>query len=225
MGRHFGKLRCGVTEQKLKNWKCKNHLQSQLKANMVLFSSVLLNESIKKNPTGVEGISLITCYALLVGPIHSLILLKSSQSEKLSFKELYRSFPCIQLPVLADRIIIHILKKFVQNLIEHALADCCLKVELHEKFRHVQCMCCGRLLSCKWGCFWVSSSPVSGDPVSQCSNMWMLYPLLPVPVEESAIARTVWSIQEWCWHQFFIKKTAALAFYGTIKRHKISQWN
>ena len=61
-----GKLRCGVIEQKLKNLKRKNDLQSQPKANMVLFSSVLLNESIKKNPTGVEGISLITCYALLV---------------------------------------------------------------------------------------------------------------------------------------------------------------
>ena len=57
---------------------------------MVLFSSVLLDESIKKNPDGVEGISLKTCYGLLVGPIHSLILLKSRidfQSEKLSFKE------------------------------------------------------------------------------------------------------------------------------------------
>ena len=29
------------------------------------------------------------------------------------------------------------------NLIEHAMVGCCLKVELHEKFRHVQCMCCG----------------------------------------------------------------------------------
>lgn len=102
----------------------------QLKANVVLFSSVLLDESIKKNPDEVEGISLKTCYGLLVGPIHSLILLKSRidfQSENLSFKEWYRSFPCIQLPALADRIIIYILKKFVQNLIEHAMVGCCLK--------------------------------------------------------------------------------------------------
>ena len=80
---------------------------------MVLLSSVLLDENIEKNPTGVEGISII-CYGLLVGPIHPLILLKSRmdfQSGTLTFEELYKTFLCIQLPLLDDGVNIYILQK------------------------------------------------------------------------------------------------------------------
>ena len=49
-----GELRCGAIEQKLKSNKGESDLSSQLKANMVLLSSILLDDNIENNPTALQ---------------------------------------------------------------------------------------------------------------------------------------------------------------------------
>ena len=65
-------------EDKLNSLKNDHDYLNQLKANMVLLTSVLLKENIDQNLSNVKNITQIICYGLLVGPLQPLMLLKSS---------------------------------------------------------------------------------------------------------------------------------------------------
>ena len=109
-----GGLRCWATEQKLK---CESDLASQLKANMVLLSSLLLDENIEKKSHWDGGDIFNNVLWFACRTYSSSNLAKSRmdfQSGTMTFEELYKIFPCIQLPLLVDRVIIYILQNLSQ---------------------------------------------------------------------------------------------------------------
>ena len=66
-------IKCGATEEKVTSQQKNQSLCLQLQANMMVLSSKMIQKRIKSHPASCEKLNSITCYGLLIGPVHPLV--------------------------------------------------------------------------------------------------------------------------------------------------------
>ena len=97
-------MRCGAIETKLTSQANSENLILQL--HMMILSAKILTKTCDQNPSVCETLRKVTCYGLLIGARHPLVLLKSQlnfRTGELSFDEMLRMEQSLSLFAFADQ--------------------------------------------------------------------------------------------------------------------------